>query len=314
MRNNTNGIANVAFIIDGYFGLTLYKHIKQVLGKTIDFNTIVNSTCAELERRIGKKCVVPTNLRVYYMGKNLDNLNSTCNRYEENLQLARFAAKSRPLHGGREKGIDTMLYSDVIKWAQSHTFDFLVLLAGDADHVILVQDLNDMGIPTLLLYGEIMTKGRKTTGCSSELKQACFHSINLFNLLNRAGNRPSGNATMSSKRTNHIPATGFRSPSPTHKAVFQATPRNNSNLLQKVQATVRQVIAEKEQSQGRRLAFAFQSQVGTQLQRNGINLPVSLGEYLASYPNIFLVGAHPITQAATVSIIRGRNFNSNRYY
>ena len=182
MRNNTNGIANVAFIIDGYFGLTLYKHIKQVLGKTVDFNTIVNSSCAELERCIGKKCVVPTNLRVYYMGKNLDNLNSTCNRYEENLQLARFAAKSRPLHGGREKGIDTMLYSDVMALARSGTINFLILLSGDADHIILVQDLKEMGIKTLLLYGEIMARGRRVTGCSSELRRACFHSVNLLNL------------------------------------------------------------------------------------------------------------------------------------
>ena len=313
MRTNTQNTATVAFIIDGYFGFTLYNNINQVHGKVIDFNKVVNATCAELERRIGRKCMAPTNLRQYYMGKNLDNPNPACNKYELSLQAARFGARSRPLHGKREKGIDTMLYSDVMKWAQYNTFEYLVLLAGDADHVILVEDLKQMGIQTVLLYGEIMTQGRRSTGYSSELRDTCFHSINLFNFVGKSKLHHLNNSSTSGK-TVHSPATGFRAPSNNNKPTSQNRPRNTSNLLQKVQTTVKQVIAEKEQSQGRRLAFAFQSQVGIQLQRNGINLPVSLGEYLASYPNIFRVGTHPTTQALTVSIIQGRDFASNRYY
>lgn len=314
MRTNTKEAANVAFIIDGYFGFTLYNNIKQVQGREIDFDGLVNSACAELGRHVGKKCTAPANLRQYYMGKDLKKMNSACNRYEEALQLARFGARSRPLQGGREKGIDTMLYSDVMALARSGAINFLILLSGDADHIILVQDLKEMGIKTLLLYGEIMARGRRVTGCSSELRRACFHSVNLLNLLEGTRVYRSGNRPMSGEREGQSPVGGFRAPVHKNHPASQSHIRDNSTLLQKVVLTVEQVISAKEQAQGRRLAFAFQSQVGAQLRRNGVSLPVSLGEFLASYPGVFRTGTHPITQALTVSIVRRREFTPTSYY
>lgn len=80
------------------------------------------------------------------------------------------------------------------------------------------------------------------------------------------------------------------------------TSLTNAALLQAVIAAVNYVICEKENRQYRRLAFAFQAQVGNQLKRSGIDLPKPLGEYLADYPQIFRIGTHPYTHAATVSI------------
>lgn len=80
------------------------------------------------------------------------------------------------------------------------------------------------------------------------------------------------------------------------------TSLTNAALLQAVIAAVNYVICEKENRQYRRLSFAFQAQVGNQLKRSGIDLPKPLGEYLSDYPQIFRIGTHPYTHAATVSI------------
>ena len=80
------------------------------------------------------------------------------------------------------------------------------------------------------------------------------------------------------------------------------TSLTNAALLQAVIAAVNYVICEKENRQYRRLSFAFQAQVGNQLKSSGIVLPKPLGEYLADYPQIFRIGTHPYTHAATVSI------------
>lgn len=301
MRTNTQKTATVAFIIDGYFGFKLYKHAKGSCGKTIDFEELVDSTCKILGDTIGQKCVSPANLRQYYMGKDSSRVNCECNEYENALQLARFGARSRPLQGGREKAIDTLLYSDVRNLADSGIIDYLVLLAGDLDHINLVKDLKDMGIGTLLLYGEIGKGRAKTTGCSPELRRACFYSIDLFNLIQkRQGNRRSISMSRSQGGTCTMSADRGRPPVPCN------IPMDNSSLLQKVVAAVNQVISDGEQAKGTHLVFALQSQVGVRLKRDGVILPVSLGEYLGWYPTVFRVGTHPRTQALTVSINHNR--------
>ena len=315
----------IAFVIDGYYGFTLYKHIKSVYGKVMNFEGLVNSACEALGGCIGEKCISPASLRHYYMGTDLERPNAVRNEYENALRLARFGARGRPLQNGREKGIDTMMYSGIKDEADLSAFDYLVLFAGDLDHIILVQDLKAMGIKTILLYGEIVTNGVKTTGYSKELKDCCFESIDLFELLENkeifqsfhshansmtnlmketacgATGRPLAPVTPSVRK--NYPARTNLSGQIRHPAVSAPSAGTGSEfLLQRVVASVKQVIAETEQLQGRPLAFALQAQVGTQLKRNGIVLPSSLSGYLASYPAVFRIGTHPRTQATTVSI------------
>ena len=302
----------IAFVVDGYFGLTIYKNIKSAYGKAINFEGLVDSACSALESVINEKCISPANLRHYYMGTDIERIDAERNEYEDSLKLSRFGARGRPLQNGREKGIDTMLYSDIMAEANSCSFDYLILLAGDLDHITLVQDLKSMGIKTVLFYGEIITNGVKTTGYSYELKNSCFSSVNLFELLDNEDIFQSANGTtnlMTSfmKKTN--PSLGSRMVLKSNSSSVPTIANTVDSSLEDVISSVKQVISEKEQSQGRKLAFALQAQVGLQLKKNGINLPMPLGNFLKSYPNVFRTGTHPATQALTVSIQQDSNGN-----
>ncbi len=242
------------------------------------------------------------------MGTDLGTVDPVRNEYENALLLARFGARGRPLKNGREKCIDTMLYSDIKEAADSGAFDYLVLLAGDLDHITLVQDLKNLGIRTLLVYGEIMSQwGRtKTTGYSRELKETCFEAVNIFDLLDNQDIFKPVNCHHSI--TDLMRKTEISVPEKrliTDRFLKQDSlckGINADELLKEVVSSVNQVISEKEKLQGRKLSFAFQAQVGNQLKRSGIALPASLSEYFATYPHVFKTGTHPYTQALTVSI------------
>lgn len=295
----------IAFVIDGCFCFTLYKNIKTCYGKVINFEGLVSSACAALEERIKEKCISPASLRHYYMGTDTERVDPLRNEYEDSLKLSRFGARGRPLQNGREKGIDTMLYSDIKDEANSGSFDYLILLAGDLDHITLVQDLKSMGIKTILFYGEIVTNEGKTTGCSYELMNSCFDSVNLFELLEneeifQSANRQSNlmTAFMKKKKTGISDKLTLKG----NLGMPKITDAENLSCLKDVISSIQQVISEKEQVQGRKLAFAFQAQVGTQLKKKGIALSVPLSTYLQSFPMVFKTGTHPVTQALTVSI------------
>lgn len=296
--------SKIAFVIDGYFGLTLYKHIKKTHGKVINFEGLVDSVCAALEKITDEKCISPANLRHYYMGTDSLQSDADRNEYEDALKLSRFGARGRPLQNGREKGIDTMLYSDIKDEANSGVFDYLVLLAGDLEHITLVQDLKAMKIRTILLYGEITTNGVKTTGCSYELRNSCFESVDLFELIDNGDIFQNAQNQTNSMTAFMKGASSLSNNKLTAKSSYTPTTSsgNTPALLSTVVSAIDKVIAEKEQAQGRKLAFAFQAQVGTQLKQNGVTLPMPLGEYLNSYPTVFKTGLHPTTKALTVSI------------
>ena len=307
----------IAFVIDGYYGLVLYKDIKRKYGKVINFEGLVNIACEALGKKLDEKCISPANLRHYYMGTSRTKNDSERNEYEDALKLSRFGARGRPLQNGKEKEIDTMLYSDIKDEANAEAFDYLILLAGDLDHITLVQDLKAMGIKTVLLYGEILTKGVKTTGCSYELKSACFDAVDLYALLENdeifssIKHEYSMSDYMkgvdSSERASSFPEkyslpelSGCRSFEKNFLSLDKS--KYDTDLLGKVISSVRQVIDEKEKQEGRKLAFALQSQVGIQLKRIGVTLPVPLGNFLGMYPEVFKTGAHPYTNALTVSV------------
>lgn len=319
----------IAFVIDGYYGLTLYKDIKKTCDKVINFEALVNTACLALGNRIGENCISPANLRHYYMGTNSERLDSIRNEYEDSLKLSRFGARGRPLKNGKEKGIDTMLFSDIKEEANAGAFDYLILLAGDLDHITLIQDLKDMGIKTVLMYGEIVTNGKKTTGCSQELKNACFDSVDLYELLDNEDIfipvKKTSNSITEFMKGSNLGGFKVRSSEQLSSTASYQTPvkkefplflnrilsKNNTcsqkqqpGLLDDVITAVKQVIKNAEVIKGHKLVFALQAQVGTYLKRNGIVLPKPLGEYLDSYPDVFMTGTHPVTQALTVSVRR----------
>ncbi len=53
----------IAFVIDGYFGLTLYSDIKNRFEKVISFEGLVSSICTALEKSTEEKYISPANLR-----------------------------------------------------------------------------------------------------------------------------------------------------------------------------------------------------------------------------------------------------------
>ena len=295
----------IAFVVDGYYGLSLYRYAKSEFGKIINFEGLVNSACTALENIIQEKCISPASLRHYYMGTDLNNVNSVRNEYETALKLSRFGARGRPLQNGKEKCIDTMLFSDIKDEATAGVFDYLILLAGDLDHITLVQDLKSLGIKTVLLYGEIITNGIKTTGYSHELRDSCFNAVDLFEILDNGDvfkNTKYQHTSMTELMRTPMPKTSIVM-EPKNPAVQQENELDKEDLtLKGVVDAVQEVISEKEKIEGQKVAFALQAQVGTQLKKNGVELPVGLKQYLESYPQIFRTGTHPVTQALTVSV------------
>lgn len=306
----------IAFVIDGYYGLTLYKDIKHRYGKLINFEGLVAMACNALSKW-GEKCISPANLRNYYMGTCHSTKDSERDEYEDALKLSKFGARGRPLQNGKEKGIDTMLYSDIKDEAESDAFDYLLLLAGDLDHITLVEDLKSIGKKTVLFYGEILANGVKTTGCSDALKSACYESVDLYSLLENdeifscaktecsiadcTKSRDSFNETRTFSKTVSITTQPVAQ---AYEGNFPATELAECDavLLNKVISSIREVISVKENQVGRKIPFALQAQVGIRLKEKGVELPVSLGNFFDRYPGVFRTGAHPSTHALTVSV------------
>lgn len=305
----------VAFVIDGYFGFTFYKHIKSTYGKVINFDNLVNISCEALGNILEEKCISPANLRQYYMGTDLERMDVNRIEYERVLSISRFGARGRPLKCGKEKGIDTMLFSDIKEEATAGAFDYLILLAGDLDHITLVQDLKAMGIKTILIYGEIVSNGVKTTGYSEELRRACFNSVNIMDFLNdpdicqSTRTQPSSMTMIMKARTRKTSDQPVQHPvcnteyrplrRPVHRNAFPVRPKKT--LLQNVIDAVNQTFALKQELLGKRVPFVYQDRVLAQLNQNGIELPLPLNEYLASYPTVFRTGVFSGTRSLIVS-------------
>ena len=307
----------VAFVIDGYFGFTFYKHIKSTYGKVINFDNLVNISCEALGNILEEKCISPANLRHYYMGTDLERKDASRIEYEIALSLSRFGARGRPLRCGKEKCIDTMLFSDIKEEATAGAFDYLILLAGDLDHITLVQDLKAMGVKTILLYGEIVSNGVKTTSYSEELRRACFDSVNLMELLEnqyifQSAEKESSSMTkfMKSKPSNHNVQQPLRQSmhQPVRNTVRHPTRRSvvtvhtRKTLLQNVIDAVNQAFALKQEQLGKRVPFVYQTKVLDQLNQNGIRLPMPLNQYLDSYPTVFRTGAYSDSRSLIVSL------------
>lgn len=312
MRTN-----KVAFVIDGYFGFTFYKHIKSTYGKVINFDNLVNSSCKALGKLLDEKCISPANLRHYYMGTDLERKDASRIEYEIALSLSRFGARGRPLRCGKEKCIDTMLFSDIKEEATAGAFDYLILLAGDLDHITLVQDLKAMGVKTILLCGEIVSNGVKTTSYSEELRRACFDSVNLMELLEnqyifQSAEKESSSMTkfMKSKPSNHNVQQPLRQSmhQPVRNTVRHPARRSvvtvhtRKTLLQNVIDAVNQTFALKQEQLGKRVPFVYQTKVLDQLNQNGIRLPMPLNQYLDSYPTVFRTGAYSDSRSLIVSL------------
>lgn len=307
----------VAFVIDGYFGFTFYKHIKSTYGKVINFDNLVNISCEALGNILEEKCISPANLRHYYMGTDLERKDASRIEYEIALSLSRFGARGRPLRCGKEKCIDTMLFSDIKEEATAGAFDYLILLAGDLDHITLVQDLKAMGVKTILLYGEIVNNGVKTTSYSEELRRACFDSVNLMELLEnqyifQSAEKESSSMTkfMKSKPSNHNVQQPLRQSmhQPVRNTVRHPARRSvvtvhtRKTLLQNVIDAVNQTFALKQEQLGKRVPFVYQTKVLDQLNQNGIRLPMPLNQYLDSYPTVFRTGAYSDSRSLIVSL------------
>ena len=108
----------IAFVIDGYYGFTLYKDIKRRYGKLINFEGLVNIACEALGKRIDEKCISPANLRHYYMGTSRTKNDSERDEYEDALKLSRFGARGRPLQNGKEKDARFKLWMSVFAGIQ----------------------------------------------------------------------------------------------------------------------------------------------------------------------------------------------------
>ena len=306
----------VAFVIDGYFGFTFYKHIKTSYGKVINFDNLVNISCEALGNILEEKCISPANLRQYYMGTDLERMDANRIEYERALSISRFGARGRPLKCGKEKGIDTMLFSDIKEEATAGAFDYLILLAGDLDHITLVQDLKAMGIKTILIYGEIVSNGVKTTGYSEELRRSCFNSVNIMDFLNdpdicqSTKTQPSSMTMIMKARTRQTSDQLVQHPvcnteyrplrRPVHRNAVPVRPKKN--LLQNVIDAVNQTFALKQEQLGKRVPFVYQDKVLAQLKLNGIKLPVPLNQYLDSYPTVFRTGAYSDLRSLIVSL------------
>lgn len=309
--------SKVAFVIDGYFGFTFYKHIKSTYGKVINFDNLVNSSCKALGKLLDEKCISPANLRQYYMGTDLERKDPNRIEYERALSISRFGARGRPLKCGKEKCIDTMLFSDIKEEATAGAFDYLILLAGDLDHITLVQDLKAIGVKTILIYGEIVGNCVKTTGYSEELRRACFNSVNLMDLLDdqeifqktkyQSSSMTKIMKAKSEKRGIQQPASQSVVHSerntvcrPAYKLVATVHPKKS--LLQNVIDAVNQTFALKQAQLGKRVPFVYQDNVMALLKQNGIKLPLPLNLYLNSYPTVFRTGAYSETRSLIVSI------------
>ena len=174
-------IKRIAFAVDGIFGLELFQHAKEKLHKVLDFGGLVQEVCQRLETEHG----CPKVLRQCYIGAVAKNWNPVRKEYETALRNARFGMRGWPIgNNGKEKGIDTMLFSDVIEAAQQDYFDYLVLFAGDLDHITLVQELKEMGKETILIAGRVYgDDGLEKTGYSKELEGNCLEAIDIFSLI-----------------------------------------------------------------------------------------------------------------------------------
>ena len=265
--------------IDGIFGLDLFQHGKEQYHKVLDFTGLIQEVCQQLGVKNGCQVLAPKVLRQCYIGAIAKSWNPLRREYETALRNARFGMRGWPLYSnGKEKGIDTMLFSEVLEAAQLDYFDYLVLLTGDLDHITLVQELKEMGKETVLITGKVCGEdGLEKTGYAKELKNNCLETINIFSLI--------GNPKV------------FKD-APTIPAVVA----DKKQILQVVQA-IEEIMAERSKEMGKSMVFAYQDQVEARLVQNGIPLDMPLGKYLVSFPTIFRVGRDWFSPRKTVSII-----------
>lgn len=265
--------------VDGIFGLDLFQHAKEKFHKVLDFGGLIQDVCRRLGAKDGCQVLAPKVLRQCYIGAIAKCWNPDRREYENALRNARVGMRGWPLYSnGKEKGIDTMLFSDVIEAAQLDYFDYLVLLTGDLDHITLVQELKEMGKETVLITGKVCDEdGLEKTGYAKELKNSCLETINIFSLIDDP------------KVFKDAPA-------------IPAVAADKKQIPQVVQA-IDEVMAEKSKEMGKSMAFAYQDQVEARLVQNGTPLDMPLDKYLVSFPTIFRVGRTWFSPRKTVSII-----------
>ncbi|MBR4684464.1 MAG: NYN domain-containing protein [Spirochaetia bacterium] len=273
-----------AFIaVDGIFGFDLFQHGKEQYHKVLDFGGLIQDVCQRLGTKGDCQVLVPKVLRRCYIGATTKCWNPVRREYETALRNAKFVMPGRPLcSNGKEKGIDTLLFSEVIEAARYDYFDYLVLLTGDLDHITLVQDLKEMGKETILLTGKVCGEdGLEKTGYSKELENNCMETIDIFSLIGEP------------KVFKDVPA-------------IPAVAADKKQIPQVVQAIV-EIMAEKSKEVGKTAVFAYQDMVEARLVQNGTQLGMPLGEYLVSFPTIFKVGCVWFSQRKTVSLINTTN-------
>ena len=88
----------------------------------------------------------------------------------------------------REKGIDSLLALETYELCTMKHYDMVVIIAGDGDHVTLVNKLHAIGCKTMLLgwdfeYKNGLTGNMQATGTSFELYQAVMFPLKMSTVI-----------------------------------------------------------------------------------------------------------------------------------
>lgn len=201
----TNQQINVLFAYDGgYLRIARqYYRNEHEVGAWLNLNALHDL----IVRRIASWMKVPVRLvRVaeshLYAGRpDTDFVRSRGNLMEEVVEFdgSLYAAKIvthyrrlRPPANGRavsEKGVDVALSLATYRQVQTGLFDVVVLVAGDADFVPLLDVLQLHKIPVLVVefeFNYVNESGIEVrTGCSEDLKNLATWSINLSEEINQ---------------------------------------------------------------------------------------------------------------------------------
>jgi len=97
----------------------------------------------------------------------------------------------------QEKGVDTTMVSDMLRFAAVGAFDTLVLLSGDADYAPAIEGVREIG-----KQAYVATWGG--AGLSSRVRRAAFDHIDLLDGLKQFGRPEEGAAHVGSNRPNGI--------------------------------------------------------------------------------------------------------------
>ncbi len=90
----------------------------------------------------------------------------------------------------REKGIDSLLALETYELCTMKHYDMVVIIAGDGDHVTLVNKLHAIGCRTMLLgwdfeYKNEQTGNKEATGTSYELYQAVMFPLKMTAIIDK---------------------------------------------------------------------------------------------------------------------------------